>query len=100
VLSLVAAYVAWIARGAVRKIRLGAPDRVLGFAMGAVLGLVLATVGFLAWGSVKSDAELQGALRGGVATPWMGKVVDALRSVLPPDLRTRWAGVLDALPRA
>ena len=50
-LLLVATWFAWMAKGALRTVKLGGIDRLLGFVAGAAMGLIVVTAGFLAWGS-------------------------------------------------
>jgi uncharacterized membrane protein required for colicin V production len=96
-LFLAAAYLAWVARGLVRQLELGGLDRVLGLVSGAVLGLLFATAGFLAWASFVPDDHVRDALQGSVTAPWMSKTVDLLEPILPTDLQRKWQGLLASL---
>jgi uncharacterized membrane protein required for colicin V production len=99
VLFLAAAYLAWVARGFVRQLQLAGVDRVLGIVSGAVLGLLLATAGFLAWASFVPDDHVRDALQGSRTAPWMAGTVDLLGPILPSNLRQKWGGVLASLEK-
>jgi uncharacterized membrane protein required for colicin V production len=96
-LLVVATFFAWMAKGAVHKVQLGGPDRLLGFALGAVMGLVLMTAGFLVWGSWVKEETLRGTLEGSVSVRWMARVVDTVEPLLPADIAKRWSPVLHTL---
>jgi membrane protein required for colicin V production len=94
---LVATFFAWMARGAVRSVKLGGLDRLLGFAMGALMGLVLVTVVFLLWGSWVPRERLESVRRDSVTIPWMAKVVEVAEPWVPEDVRLHWGPVMHAL---
>jgi uncharacterized membrane protein required for colicin V production len=94
-LYLVATYVAWLARGAVRRAQMGSLDRVLGLAAGAAWGLLLCAFGFLAAaGLFLDDDEARVALEESITGPWIVRAVRLVEPALPDELRRRWGGVL------
>lgn len=92
-----AIFFAWIARGAVHRVHLGAPDRTLGFLLGAATGLVLLTIGFFVWGQVSSDDSVRAALDGSYAGRVMLTVTEFARPYLPEDAIRRWTAILETL---
>ena len=96
-LLLAATSFAYMARGLVKRVRLGGLDRLLGFAAGAAMGLVLVTAGFLVWGSFVRPETLRGTLDGSITVPYMAKVADLVEPLLPDDVRRRWGEVLNTL---
>lgn len=96
-LLLLATWFAWMAKGALRTVKLGGLDRLFGFAAGAVMGLILVTAGFLIWGSFVRSQTLRSTLEGSVTVPYMAMVVDLVEPVLPNDVRKRWSEVLHTL---
>lgn len=96
-LWLLATWFAWMAKGALKTVKLGGIDRILGFAAGGVMGLVLVTAGFLIWGSFASSSTLRSTLEGSITVPYMAKVVDVVEPLLPGDVRNRWSEVLRTL---
>jgi uncharacterized membrane protein required for colicin V production len=90
---------AHLARNAVRQANLTALDRFLGFALGAVLGLGIAAVGFTLWTSTKSDADKRELLAGSTSTEYMAKFIDTVTPFFPKGIRDRWGGVLHSLER-
>ena len=93
---LVATYFAWVARGAVRRVKLGGIDRPLGFLAGGALGLLLATVAFLILGN-NFRSWTRDALEGSVTAPYMRLVVETIEPALPENLRNEWQHILDGL---
>jgi uncharacterized membrane protein required for colicin V production len=96
---LLATWLAWVARGALRSVKLGGLDRFLGFLAGAVMGLVLATAGFLAWGAFVQEDTLRETLEDTVSGRFMAKVVRLTRPVLPEFLEGPFGSALDTLDR-
>jgi len=96
-LLLLATWFAWMAKGALKTIKLGGVDRFLGFGTGAAMGLILMTAGLLFVGSFVPTPTLRDKLEGSVTVPYMAKVVELLEPVLPEYLRERWKGNLDTL---
>lgn len=96
-LLLLATWFAWMARGAVRAVKLGGFDRLFGFVMGAAIGLVLVTAGFLIWGSFVSDETLEDTLEESVTVPYMAMVVDVVEPLLPTSVQRKWGTVLHTL---
>ena len=92
-----ATWFGWMAKGAIKRVNLGEADRMLGFALGGLMGLVLMTAAFLAWGSFVSEEKLEKTLTGSIAVEVMPKIVDAVEPLLPEDVRERWTNVLHTL---
>ena len=94
---LLVSYFAHMARGAIRTADLTAPDRVLGFGLGAVMGLVFCTIGLIVWGGFQpDDDELKSAVEGSQSVHLMIRIVDMV-PVVPASTRDRWRGVLEEL---
>lgn len=96
-LLLLATWFAWMAKGALKTVKLGGLDRLLGFGAGAVMGLVLVTAVFLIWGSMVSTSTLKESLSTSITVPYMTKVVEVVEPVLPTHLRERWGEILHSL---
>jgi uncharacterized membrane protein required for colicin V production len=96
-LLLIATWFAWMAKGALRTVKLGGIDRLLGFVAGAAMGLILVTAGFLAWGSWVRPETLRDTLENSLTVPYMTKVVEIVEPVLPQHLRDRWGEILHTL---
>lgn len=97
---LVGAYLAHLARGLVRTAQLGGPDRLLGFALGAVMGLVLCVVGFTVWGKFVGEEELRDTLRGSTSAFYMARTVEVLVPLFPDTVRARFGQALAAIDAA
>ena len=93
---LIATYFAWVARGAVKRVKLGGIDRPLGFVAGGALGLLLTTVAFLILGN-NAPGLAKDWLEGSVAAPYMRMVVETIEPALPENLRAEWQNILDGL---
>ena len=96
-LLLIATWFAWMAKGALRTVKLGGIDRLLGFGAGAAMGLVLVTAGFLFWGSWVRTETLRETFENSITVPYMTKVVEVVEPVLPKHLRDRWGEILHTL---
>jgi uncharacterized membrane protein required for colicin V production len=94
---VVFAYLAHLARGLIRSAELSAPDRLLGFALGAVMGLALCAVAIVVWGHVAGEEELKDTMRGSVSARYMAKLVEVVDPVFPDSVRERFAKALKAL---
>ena len=94
---LVATFFAWMARGAVRTVQLTFMDRVFGFALGAVMGLVFMTMAFLFIGSAVPGVKLDRAMEGSLSVQAMAKLVELAEPVLPEAVRTKWRESIDRL---
>lgn len=94
---LVATFFAWMARGAVRTVQLGFMDRLFGFALGAVMGLVFATVAFLFIGSAIPGVKLDAAMEGSISVRAMAELVEFAEPALPEDVRVKWRESIDRL---
>ena len=94
---LVISYLAHLARGAMRSADLRGVDRVLGLAMGAVMGLVFCTIGFVVWGSVQEPDELKAELSASFSVRYMAETMRVVKPLFPEPIRERWGGVLDTL---
>ncbi|MFV1959767.1 MAG: CvpA family protein [Planctomycetota bacterium] len=94
---LVATWFAWMARGAVRTIKLGFADRIAGFLMGAIMGLVLLTIAFLAIGTYLPDAQLRDAMEGSISVRAMAEVAHVAEPVIPEKIQRHWQDALRTL---
>jgi len=94
---LVATWFAWMARGAVRTVKLGLADRIAGFAMGAIMGLVLLTIAFLAIGTYLPEAQLRDAMEGSISVRAMAEVVDVAEPLIPEKIKRHWQDALRTL---
>lgn len=94
---LVVTMVAHLARDAVHQARLSGLDRLLGAGLGAVLGLLVAALGFTLWASMLTDTEKKDVLGGSHSIPYMAQTIDAVKPLFPEGIRSRWARVLTAL---
>ncbi len=94
---LVVTVVAHLVRDAVRQARLTGVDRLLGAGLGALLGLLIAALGFTLWASTLDDAEKRDVLGGSVSTTYMAKIIETVKPLFPDGIRERWAPVLSAL---
>jgi uncharacterized membrane protein required for colicin V production len=97
---LVGAYLAHLARGLVRSANLSGVDRILGFLLGALMGLVLSAVGFVVWGKFVGEEDLRETLDGSTSAFYMAKTVDVLDPLFPDSVRARFAKALAALEAA
>lgn len=88
---------AHLVRDAVRQARLTGLDRWLGAGLGALMGLLLAALGFTLYASTLTDGEKREVLGGAVTTTYMAQAIDAVRPLFPDGIRERWAPVLSAL---
>jgi uncharacterized membrane protein required for colicin V production len=94
---VVFAYLAHLARGLMRSAELSAPDRLLGFGLGAVMGLALCAVALVVWGHVAGEDELKDTMRGSVSARYMARLVEFVDPVFPDSVRERFGKALDAL---
>lgn len=97
---LVFGFFAWIAKGAVKSIKLGGFDRVLGFVLGCVMALTFAAIAFVMWGHFAGEDELQDALENSISARAMAEVVDVVEPLFPGEIRERFRKSLDALDEA
>ena len=97
---LVVAMLAWMARGAVRTVDLTSADRVLGFALGGVMGLAFATVGFVIFGRVASETVLKETLENSKSAQYMTRVLDVVVVLVPPEIGERYSTTLDTIREA
>ena len=93
---LLATFFAWMARGAVRTVQLTFMDRVFGFALGGVMGLVFVTVAFLFLGGVPW-VNLDKAMEGSVSVRAMAELVEFAEPALPEEVRAKWKESIDRL---
>lgn len=91
---LVVTLLATLLREAVREASLSGTDRVLGLALGAVLGLGIAAFGFTLWASMKPESEVKKTLAGSRTIEWMAKLVETVKPLFPDGVRERWEPVL------
>ncbi|MDJ0975601.1 MAG: CvpA family protein [Planctomycetota bacterium] len=97
---LIVTFVAYMARGVVRTADLTSTDRVLGFAMGAVMGLAFATIAFIVYGRVADDEQLTKTLEHSVSARFMAQLIDVVEPIIPGDVCERWGETLDAIKQA
>lgn len=94
---LVATFFAWMARGAVRTVQLTFMDRVFGFVLGAVMGLVFLTVAFLFLGTAVPGEKLYRAMEGSLSVRAMAELVEFAEPALPEGVRAKWRESIDRL---
>lgn len=94
---LLASFLAHMARGAIRTADLTGTDRVFGFLLGAIMGLVVATVGYSIYGKATSEEDLRATLENSMSARFMGQFVKLVRPAAPDFVRDNWGPVLDAI---
>lgn len=100
-IMLVFAYLAYLARGAIRSANLTAPDRLLGLVLGAVMGLVFCAIGFVIWGHlIVGENDLRDTLRGSVSARYMARSIQVVEPLFPDEVRERFGKALGALDQA
>lgn len=97
---LLVTFVAYMARGVVRTAELTSTDRVLGFAMGAVMGLAFATVAFIVYGRVADEEQLTRTLEDSYSARLMAQLIEVAEPVIPEGVFDRWADTLEAIKQA
>ncbi len=98
---VLATWLAWLVRGLVKEIRLGDLDRVLGFALGAIMGLVILTFGFFLWGQVWPNNEtVANAVEGSYAGSAMRWTTEQIRPLLSEDVVKKWDEVMKYVEQA
>ncbi|MDJ0521132.1 MAG: CvpA family protein [Planctomycetota bacterium] len=99
---LVFAFLAYMARGAMKTANLTGVDRVLGLAMGAVMGLCFCAIAFVIWGFLflKTDSELEKALEGSQSARFMAKIIEVVDPLFPEGVRERFGASLKAIEAA
>jgi uncharacterized membrane protein required for colicin V production len=86
------------ARKAVRAGRLAPTlDGVLGFALGALLGLGIAAFGMVLWASTQDPQDLRDAVGQSKTVEWMALLVRSAKPAFPAAVRARWGSVIDSL---
>ena len=90
-------YLAHLARGAVRSADLRGVDRFLGLGLGAVMGLVFCTVGFVVWGSFQEKEDLRTELADSISVRYMAETMRVVKPLFPEPIRDRWGDVLGTL---
>lgn len=100
VVFLVCSYLAHLARGLVRSAELTAADRLFGFALGAVMGLVLCAAALVVWGHLAGEDEIKDTMRGSMSARYMATVVEVVDPLFPDSVRERFRKALDALDEA
>lgn len=93
---LVVSFIAHLARGVIRSADLTGGDRVLGFVLGAVLGIALSTFLFAIYGKATNEEQLRETLRHSVAAEGMARFVRLVRPIAPDFVET-WSDVLDTI---
>jgi uncharacterized membrane protein required for colicin V production len=100
-IMLVFAYLAYLARGAIRSANLTAPDRILGLVLGAIMGLVFCAVGFVVYGHlIVGEDDLRDTLRGSVSARYMAHAIEVVEPLFPDEVRERFGKALTALDEA
>jgi uncharacterized membrane protein required for colicin V production len=96
------AFLAYAARGAVKTANLTGLDRLLGLAMGALMGLCFCAIAFVIWGFLflKTDAQLEEALRGSQSARFMARIIDFVDPLFPDAVRERFGASLEAIEKA
>lgn len=94
---LVITYLAHLARGAMRSADLRGLDRLLGFGLGAVMGLVFCTIGFVVWGSFQDTDTLHDELGDSMTVQYMASTMRVVKPMFPEPIRKRWGDVIDTL---
>jgi uncharacterized membrane protein required for colicin V production len=94
---LVGTSVAHVAKGSIRGVQLGSLDRLLGAALGGLLGLSIAAFALVLWASTKQPDEIRASLGRSVSVEWMARLVRAAKPVFPEGVVRRWEPVLDSL---
>lgn len=94
---LIATFFAWMARGAVRTVQLTFMDRVFGFLLGGVMGLVFLTVAFLFLGTAVPGEKLYRAMEGSLSVRAMAELVEFAEPALPEEVRAKWRESIDRL---
>ncbi len=88
-------------RGVVKEIRLGGLDRVLGFVLGALMGLLILTFGFFVWGQIWPNNEtIADTLDGSYAGTAMKWLTEQIRPLLSQDVIDKWDDVLKYVENA
>lgn len=88
---VVVTLLAHLLRQAVRDAHLSSTDRVLGLALGAILGLFIAAFGFTMWAGWKPASEVKETLRGSYTMVWMAKFIDTVTPLFPEGIRSQWS---------
>lgn len=98
---VVATWLAWLVRGLVKEIRLGDLDRLLGFGLGAIMGLLVLTFGFFVWGQIWPNNEtVANAVEGSYAGQAMAWVTEQIRPLLSEEVIEKWDGVMKYVEKA
>lgn len=99
---LLFAFLAHVARGAVKTANLTGVDRVLGLGMGAVMGLCFCAIAFVIWGHLflRTDTQLREALEGSMSARLMAKVIGFVDPLFPDVVRERFGASLEAIEAA
>lgn len=100
VVFLVFSYLAHLARGLVKSAELSTADRAFGFALGAVMGLVLCAAALVVWGHLAGEDEIKETMDGSVSARYMAQVVEVVDPLFPDSVRDRFADALQALEEA
>lgn len=97
---LLVTFVAHMARGVVRTADQTGTDRVLGFAMGALMGLTFTTIGFVVYGRVSPEATLEETLEDSHSARFMAHLIHIAEPALPASVCERFSDALDAIKAA
>ena len=94
------AFFAYMGRGLVKTADLTGIDRVLGLALGTIMGLVICVAGFVIWGQLSGEENLRSTLAGSTSARFMAKTVDVLDPFFPEVVRERFKKSLAAIEEA
>ena len=94
---LVVTLLAHLLRQAVRDAHLSSTDRVLGLALGAILGLFIAVFGFTLWAGWRPASEVKQTLSGSYTMVWMAKFIDTVTPLFPEGIRAQWSTLRKSL---
>jgi uncharacterized membrane protein required for colicin V production len=95
---LVATWFAWMARGALRQVKLGGLDRLFGFALGAVMGLVVVTLVYVVIGGFVSKEYLREKMEGSLSVRGIAEVLRVGEPFVPELFHRHWEEVFESLP--
>ena len=94
------AFFAYMGRGLVKTADLTGIDRVLGLALGTIMGLVICVAGFVIWGQLSGEDHLRSTLAGSTSARFMAKTVEVLDPFFPEVVRERFKKSLAAIEEA
>ena len=93
-------FLAHLARGLVKTANMTTLDRVLGFALGAVMGIAFVAAGFVVWGHFTGEDDVRDTLRGSISARGMAITIEYVEPLFPTEVRDRFRKSLDAIGQA